>query len=838
MTIASFIEQRSLPVDVAELFGDFLDCGQARFTIQEGLYIDFKESAPQKFSDSYGAAIVKLAMAFHNTYGGLIVFGVSNDKFEVVGLDLGFDIEAFNRCFFDFTNTRVEGIFREYLIETCGKSIQVLLVPKRSMKPPVILTRPLGRYEQGSLFIRVMHEARKATTEDYSTLFSSRRNDFDSQDLLIAPPAHRSLPPSPATLKDFVGRQTLMKRLWEWFIFGDQPRLYLYGPGGSGKSTMAFEFARTIADEARNLLFSDGQFIDYVIYISGKETELNVFTGSPQVYELRDFTDARSQLRKILFHTGIVSYDDTSILADIEVDAKLDELFSQFSGLIVIDDIDTLSRQQLDTAEDSLFLKIARASKRTRVIYTLRYCPPYALGSAIEVPGLDFESELGDFIMSCCRQFDLPLPSPQDYPQINQKTSGLPLLIETIVGLRRDCGTYSNALRLFDQKGGDEARKYLYQREYDRLDNRGRSRQILAALFLIDAPITFSTLAGIVPSFSEEQVRDAVSETSTIFLTTAENESGETIYQLSPPCVRIVRSNSEKLDYYETVKRAVQQFQRNPSRITSEEKSILDRMTLLIRSKAFDGVVSYSDEIPNQHPIRVHPEFLSLLGQAYSRIWQPNYTRARECFQAAAKNGYWDIYMLRQWYYVEMHSGYNVKDAERVCNIAINDAKFGDRYKSEFHAKLGECYSVQARPHRYTDRSRAISLFTKSLQSYMEASWIGRDVPGIDRSKHLEWLSIAAHSFFTILGEDLEPFFFFLEGLPDSKHDVEFESARTIIDPIRALSRITRPAARAKLRGLCIRSIGNLNRSTARLRNVEGFTYILGRLKDLNASLS
>ena len=31
-------------------------------------------------------------------------------------------------------------------------------------------------------------------------------------------------------------------------IFGDQPRMYLDGPGGSGKTTLAFEFARLITE--------------------------------------------------------------------------------------------------------------------------------------------------------------------------------------------------------------------------------------------------------------------------------------------------------------------------------------------------------------------------------------------------------------------------------------------------------------------------------------------------------------------------------------------------------------------------------------------------------------
>jgi hypothetical protein len=67
-----------------------------------------------------------------------------------------------------------------------------------------------------------------------------------------------------------------------------------------------------------------------------------------------------------------------------QLDDFIGELFSNFNGLIVIDDIDNLSRERRDTGEEFLFLK---AAKSASILYTLRFPATYALKNAVTVPG-------------------------------------------------------------------------------------------------------------------------------------------------------------------------------------------------------------------------------------------------------------------------------------------------------------------------------------------------------------------------------------------------------------------------------------------------------------------
>jgi len=43
--------------------------------------------------------------------------------------------------------------------------------------------------------------------------------------------------------------------------------MYLDGPGGSGKTTLAFEFARLIAETDTEFRLANGEMLDYVVFI-------------------------------------------------------------------------------------------------------------------------------------------------------------------------------------------------------------------------------------------------------------------------------------------------------------------------------------------------------------------------------------------------------------------------------------------------------------------------------------------------------------------------------------------------------------------------------------------
>ena len=471
--ILSAIETLQLPADFNSLFGAIWDASTTRFNTQETYILDFKETIPSGFKNSYGVGLVRLALAFYNSYGELIIFGVKDRTQNIVGTNGLFDIENFNQLLSDVSACTIQCIVKTISTPTPDNlQIVVVLVPKRGIVFPARLVRDLGPYKAGTCWIRERHEVLVAEDRHLPRIYSARALPPDMVDDNPRHPVHRSLPPSPATLHHFVSRHRLLESLWQWFVLGDQPRLYLDGPGGSGKSTLAFEFARTLAETGSEIRGPRGDRLDYVVFISGKETEYNTQSAVEQTYVLRQFTSAPEQFAQILHHSGFLHSAEVATATASRIDELLTELFDNFSGLIVIDDIDALTRRKVDTGEEELLIKAVRSAKKTRILYTLRQPPTHAKKSAIPVPGLDSATEMLPFIAECCDQFGSPPPTGKHVQNIEAATNKLPLLIETIIWSRKFAGDYNEAIRAFNERSGDGARRYLYQREYDRTQSR------------------------------------------------------------------------------------------------------------------------------------------------------------------------------------------------------------------------------------------------------------------------------------------------------------------------------------------------------------------------------
>lgn len=200
--LATAIESCQLPHNFEDLFGSVWDSTNRKFNVQETYIVDFKNSVPENFSTDFGAGIVRLALGFHNSYGGIIVFGVEDRTLTVVGTG-PFDIEKFNRVLSDVADLHIECLTKSYtiLVGDQNKTIVSVLVPKRRNSRPVKLLKDFGPYSAGKLWIRDRHEAMEATPRHLAMLYSERLAPPDTAGVDALFPVHQSFPPSPATLQ-------------------------------------------------------------------------------------------------------------------------------------------------------------------------------------------------------------------------------------------------------------------------------------------------------------------------------------------------------------------------------------------------------------------------------------------------------------------------------------------------------------------------------------------------------------------------------------------------------------------------------------------------------------
>jgi hypothetical protein len=410
--IVSSVKAGQLPENAKDLFADLYDIESNQFLYQESSHWDYKAEFPFSLSDSYFGGILRLICAFHNTFGGIIIFGVHDQARDPGHNKVAVNIERLNNVVRQSLSSPVELIHREYFLGEPGekeKKIDVILVPQRRMGiAPVRFTKEISPYKVGMLWLRMGHEVIEPSSMDLPKLYASR-GDYGVEDDDDVVQIDHALPPSPATLKEFIGRRDALDRLFKWLFADDEPRTFLYGRGGSGKSTIAYEFARMVSESGGRTPTKQGSPIDFVIYVSAKLTAIEPLSRLMIENNTHDFSTAKELYQAILRFIGWTSNVTSIIEADEQtLLTELGELLDTIQPLIVIDDIDTLTTAGRDPGMDALYRIVLRSRAGGKILYTMRNAPTQSLANAIEVPGLDECTELPALIATCCKQFRVP----------------------------------------------------------------------------------------------------------------------------------------------------------------------------------------------------------------------------------------------------------------------------------------------------------------------------------------------------------------------------------------------------------------------------------------------
>jgi hypothetical protein len=161
----------------------------------------------------------------------------------------------------------------------------------------------------------------------------------------------------------------------------------------------------------------------------------------------------------------------------------------------------------------------------------------------------------------------------------------------------------------------------------------------------------------------------------------------------------------------------------------------------------------------------------------------------------------------------------------------IESPKFGRGFKSEFWSKLGSCFFSKAINVVGVNRDRALVFLRDSIQAYLEALWLGEGLSTMDMSETLVWMQKPLQKFVEVMGGDIDQFFSLLESLVERKHDIDQDGSELLL---RYLTRSPVPAdkpMRDRLRGLCARTIGKVNRLMRPLSSYPGFKKVVETLE-------
>lgn len=727
--VSKWCETGTLP-ESEEFYKAFLTV-ENLFDSAEGQYWDFKENWPFSLSDDYFAAIARLVAAFGNCQGGIIVFGVHDRKRTGGHNSVKINMDRFATALNQALSSPPEIELKAYSNQQIG-SVDVLLVKQRKTGvSPYRFKKQLGKYREGIIWVRVDHEVKAIEPPQYPAVFcrSNSAGIGETQQL------DGSLPPSPATLKQrFVGRTAVLDQLFSWLETSDEPRMYLYGKGGSGKTTIAYEFARLIKEYGQRLIIFGGDTLETVVFVSAKEKFLDVAEAKITPTQGVDFQSERQLLEAILYHGGW-SRDETFLknASTEDLRKEIKDFFDINSILLIVDDIDTLTTKGIDSGSDFIYRLLCRASRQSKVVYTLRNVPSLSLLNAIEVPGLD-DHDYEQFVEQCALHFNVPVP-PEEFceRQLSEVSERRPLVIESVIALRRTAGSYDRAIELFQQHTGDAIRDYVFQREWDSME-AGTPRQLLAILSEFDHPASFRDIQSILQK-EPSAINDAISAVREMFLT-IHNAGNETMYSLATLTKAFVRSRRNQLVGYNVLRERVKAFSRHAAISNPRVATIATQVERLLPTRYPEhrpDKVAEANRIvedKNLPPyVTEDPFFRTILGYVLCCKPTVQLNAIREAFSYAFDMKFEPDYAyLRVWFNVERRTGVLDGWCLKIADFVLDGKRYQEREKSEMLSRKATNLYTRGQERLHTDSVDALKDLKEALRLHLKIFRLNRDM--------------------------------------------------------------------------------------------------------------
>ena len=121
---------------------------------------------------------------------------------------------------------------------------------------------------------------------------------------------------------------------------------------------------------------------------------------------------------------------------------------------------------------------------------------------------------------------------------------------------------------------------------------------------------------------------------------------------------------------------------------------------------------------------------------------------------------------------------------------------------------------------------KAIPLFKKSIEGYLEALWTMIGVHAMDPSDTLNWLDRPVMTLLRYIEGDLAEYFAVIEGLPAKKHDITLDAAKLLAGAFTRVYLPNDPALRNRLVGLFKRAAGKIDRFVRDSEDYPGLSYL------------
>ena len=509
MSIAAIEDLIDRQVLNTELLSQFVDLRTGDVNLRyESEYWDYKREIFDIDNPAAMAELVADILAFHNTKGGYIIFGITND-YAVLGCDERtaheIDSNKLNSKIQKYVGGSFYCRYSPIVAQLAGtrKVLPVIFIPPRRLGAVRACSNGPGNapvFKKGEIFLRIGDQRKRAQTDAELTfalappstevLVGSRQVGIE-----CVRPGFTLLKGDYTTFFGDVTRTPLIKETIEQILFGKWDVVLLRGVGGVGKTALAIEVTRHLALDAEYQQVFGG-----IISISTKAEELRPYAIKGIEKRIASYDDFLTEIIRNLPWQG-------DIPSESDEKARLSgDLLRKHKVLLMVDNYETLdSRESRITA----FLRDLPAG--TKTLLTSKRIPSHLPVLDLEVPPLDHEEAKALALAEARYQRVDDAITSRYLGQILEISSRLPLAIKWIIS----CSKNPNHLvQLIEEHRRakptpNNLSEFCFTFEYNCLSSRAQA--VLALMPVFDSFPTSRELA-VAAGLDEDSMSSAVEE--------------------------------------------------------------------------------------------------------------------------------------------------------------------------------------------------------------------------------------------------------------------------------------------------------------------------------------
>ncbi|MEP4462777.1 MULTISPECIES: ATP-binding protein [Alphaproteobacteria] len=643
--------------------------------------------------------LVKDIAAFHNTFGGFIILGVSDKERRCVGYA--------GQVPFDDIISRVETDLKRRIhitlkdISTRDGPLAIIHVPqKKPGESPKSFERDAKPSESGKLAYRAgqiyYRDWQSSQVAAGDALVSLIAEAFDVPGIRVHSKIDEltthNLPARSFDLRNFVGRSEYLERLWMWMLDKFVPMRIVTGIGGLGKTTLVRKFCEDILTKSpgglQALLWYSAKSVNYNAQLATFEKKRpddpNFFSSPFDLY------------RKILGDLGMTEDEISEMETSSDFIPNLIEVLTMTPSLIIVDDLDSLA----DDDQAQIFRELGIVFTRTsggilsssRGILTARQLVGAMPSETVKLQGFE-RPEFKRFVEELYSMFDLTFNSLSKSPKLLDKflkvSGGSPLFATSIVRLVYQGMDLDKALNQFKDKQGDEVRRFTFDRELEKL-----TPSQLRCLFAL---INLSPCSGLELSqaleVSEDQLSVDLSGLRDFHLLSRHDIGsvrGRELYIES--YIQLLRDLvAEKIQDPKRIEKNCKSIRTNKKAKTEDVSKIIGQVLSLWRNEEYDGALEF---ILNQEAMQSSEAFTGdlhcIAGRAFLRVEPCQWSEAARRFRKAYEEDCQRPELFELW--IEAHEeGCDWQGVIDIARIGISETK-----STKYFARMGNAGLEQA----------------------------------------------------------------------------------------------------------------------------------------------